>query len=258
VMVRALVTLLLSGWAVRRAGVSPWGNRRGLLLLRGVLGFVALSAFYHAVVHLPLADATVLQHTNPVWAALLAVPFLGERLRAREAVPVAVSLAGVVLVMRPAALFGAGPALPPATVGVALAGAAFSGAAYVTVRRLGASEHPAVIVLYFAMVSTLGSIPTTLPTARWPTPLEWALLLGVGVTAQIGQVAITNGLRLERAVPATATGYLQIVFAALWGILFFAERLHPATLLGGALIVGGTLALASGPRDGDRRAELSG
>ena len=244
VMVRAVVTLALSAWAVRRAGISPWGTRRGLLTVRGVLGFVALSAFYFSVVRLPLADATVIQYTNPVWAALFAIPFLGERPRGREVLSVAASLAGVALVMRPSFLFGQGAALPPLTVGIGLAGAVFSGAAYVTVRKLGETEHPAVIVLYFALVSTVGSIPTALPGALWPTPLEWLVLLGVGVATQAGQVCITHGLRLERAGRATATGYLQIVFAALWGILFFAERPDLGTWLGGGLIVLGTLALA--------------
>ena len=244
VMVRAVITLALSAWAVRSARVSPWGMRRGLLVLRGVVGFLALSAFYHSIVHLPLADATVIQYTNPVFAALLAVPFLGERLRAREVASVLVSLAGVALVMRPAFLFGEAAMLDPVTVGIGLFGAVCSGTAYVAVRRLGATEHPSVIVFYFALVSVLGSVPTALPDAVWPTPGEWLVLLGIGVSTQIGQVAITHGLRLERAGRATATAYLQIVFAALWGILFFAELPDWGTFAGAALIVASTLALA--------------
>lgn len=244
VMARAVITLALSWWAVRRAGVSPWGNRRGLLVLRGAVGFLALSAFYHSVVHLPLADATVIQYTNPVWAVLFAVPFLGERLRGRELLAMAASLVGVLVVMRPTFLFGAGASLPPVTVGIGLAGAVCSAAAYVTVRKLGATEHPAVIVFYFALVSTIGSIPIALPGAIWPTPGEWMVLLGVGIFTQMGQVAITHGLRLERAGRATATGYLQIVFAGFWGVLFFAERPDLATVLGAGLIVASTLTLA--------------
>jgi drug/metabolite transporter (DMT)-like permease len=186
----------------------------------------------------------VIQYTNPVWAALFAIPFLGERLRGREVVSVLVSLVGVMLVMRPSFLFGEGAGLDPWTVGIGLAGAVFSAGAYVTVRKLGATEHPAVIVLYFALVSTVASVPTALPGLLWPTPVEWLVLLGVGIATQAGQVCITHGLRLERAGRATATGYLQIVFAALWGILFFGERIDAGTALGGGLIILSTLALA--------------
>jgi drug/metabolite transporter (DMT)-like permease len=255
VMVRAIITLVLSAWAVRRASVSPWGSRdrRGLLVVRGIVGFGALSCFYHSIVHLPLADATVIQYTNPVFAGLLAVPFLGERLRRREVVSVLISMAGVALVMRPSFLFGHGAALDPVTVGIGLLGAMFSAMAYVTVRKLGETEHPAVIVFYFSLVSVFAALPTAVPGALWPTPAEWLVLLGLGVTTQVGQIAITHGLRLERAGRATATGYLQIVFAALWGILFFAELPDWGTFLGAALIIGSTLALARRPKPGPAR-----
>jgi drug/metabolite transporter (DMT)-like permease len=246
VMVRAIITFVLSAWGVRVAGVSAWGSRdkRRLLILRGVVGFLALSAFYHSIVHLPLADATVIQYTNPVFAGLLAVPLLGERLRRREVLSVLVSMAGVALVMRPSFLFGAGAALDPVTVGIGLFGALCSATAYVTVRKLGATEHASVIVFYFALISVIASVPTALPGAVWPTPREWLVMLGIGVSTQLGQMSITHGLRLERAGRATATGYLQIVFAALWGIIFFAELPDWGTLAGAALIIASTLALA--------------
>lgn len=246
VMIRAIITFILSAWAVRHAGVSPWGTpgKRRLLTVRGVFGFMALSAFYHSIVNLPLADATVIQYTNPVWAGVLAVPLLGERLRRREVLSVVVSMAGVLVMMRPSFLFGGGTVLDPVTVGIGLFGAACSAMAYVTVRKLGATEHPSVIVFYFSLISIFAALPTALPGALWPTPAEWLVLLGIGVATQLGQIAITNGLRLERAGRATATGYLQIVFAGTWGILFFREVPDWGTLAGAALIVGSTLALA--------------
>ena len=245
VLVRAVVTLALSWWGVRAAGVHPWGNDRARLVVRGVVGFLALSGFYYAVVHLPLADATVVQYTNPVFASLLAVPVLGERLRGREVATVLVCMLGVVIATRPTFLFGHGAGtLDPVAVGIGLAAAVCSAGAYVTVRSLRGREDPLVIVFYFALVSVVCALPTALPGAIWPTPLEWLVLLGVGVTTQVGQVCITRGLHLERAGRATAVGYLQIVFAALWGALFFAELPDAGTVIGAVLIVGSTLGLA--------------
>lgn len=247
VAARAIVTFALSAFVVWRAGVSPWGTpgRRGLLTFRGLTGFLALSCFYHSLTHLPLADATVIQYTNPVYTGLLAVPLLGERLRRREVLSVAVSLAGVLFVTRPSFLFGGSAhALNPVTVAIGLLGALCSAAAYVTVRRLGSTEHPATIVFYFSAVSVVGSIPVALPGAILPRGTEWLVLIGIGVATQLGQMSITHGLRLERAGTATATAYLQIVFAALWGALFFAELPDWGTIAGTVLIVGSTLALA--------------
>jgi drug/metabolite transporter (DMT)-like permease len=249
-MFRAIITFALSAWAVRRARVSPWGTpgKRKLLIVRGIVGFLALSAFYHSIVHLPLADATVIQYTNPVWTGLLAVPLLGERLRRREVISVVVSMAGVLVMMRPSILFGGGTVLDPATVAIGLGGAMCTAMAYISVRKLGATEHPAVIVFYFSLISIVAALPTALPGALRPTLVECLVLLGMGVFTQLGQIAVTNGLRLERAGPATATAYLQIVFAGAWGILFFAEIPDWGTLAGAALIVGSTLALARGKK----------
>lgn len=245
VLLRGVVTVLATSWMLRRAGVRDWrGKRRGLLLLRAGLGFAALSCFYYALVHLPLADATTIQYTNPVWTALIAAWYLDERMGRGEVALVLASLAGVVLIARPAALFGgAGVRLPPFAVAVALLGALCSAGAYVAVRKLGATEHPLVIVLYFTLFTVPAAIPGTLLDPVWPTPAEWLALLGVGLAAQAGQVYLTRGLQLERAGRATSVGYLQIVFAALWGVLFFRELPDAWGIAGAATIVGSTLAL---------------
>ena len=181
VLARSLVGALLS-WAVLRArGVSPLGHRRGLLLVRALLGYGALSCFFHALVHLPLAEATVIQYTNPVFTALLAAILLSERLRIREVVLVLVSLAGVVLMTRPGFIFGGlQERLDIAAAAIALLGAVLSAGAYVTVRKLGASEDPLVIVFWFAALSTLGAIPFTALKPVLPTALEWLALAGIG------------------------------------------------------------------------------
>ena len=244
VLARAVVTLVLSVVLLRRARLHPWGTHRRRLVLRGLFGFTGLVCFYYSLTHLPIAEATVLQYTNPIFTALLAAMLLGERLTWRESGAALISLAGVVLVARPAALFGGAAPLPTIPVLVALFGALVSAAAYVTVRSLGSSEHPLVVVFYFPLVSVPLAIPAVLPVWIRPTPLEWLALVGIGVATQIAQVYMTRGLQLEPAGRATAVGYLQVVFAAAWGMLLFHEALHPLTLLGTVLVVSGTLALA--------------
>jgi drug/metabolite transporter (DMT)-like permease len=249
VLARAVVSLVLSYLWLRRGGISVWGVNRRLLVLRGLLGFGGLYCFYYALTRLPLADATVIQYTNPIFAGLLAAWLLREMLGRREIVCVAVGLAGVLLIARPTFIFGAeGTVLPPFAVGVALLGAIFSAAAYVTVRKLGETDHALVIVFYFPLVAVPLAIPTVIPVALWPTPWEWFLLLAVGVTTQIAQVYMTNGLKLERAGRATAVGYLQIVFAAMWGMLFFVEIPDLWLLAGTVLIVGSTVWMGRGAR----------
>lgn len=245
VVARSLVTGGLSWLVLFRAGTPLGGREPRLLLLRGVLGFLSLTCFYYAVVHLPLADATVIQYTNPVFTALIAALLLKEALRRREVALTLGSLVGVVLVTRPSFLFGGeGAGLAPLGVAAAIAGALFSASAYVTVRRLR-GEEPMVVVFWFGAVSLVLGLPFLLVgDPRLPQGWEWLLLLGVGVSTHLGQVFLTRGLMLEPAGRATAVGYLQILFAAVWGLLIFGERPDAATALGAGVVVGCTWLLA--------------
>jgi drug/metabolite transporter (DMT)-like permease len=244
VLARSSVGAAMCWYSLRQRRVSLWGDRKGLLLLRGLLGYAALSCFFYALVHLPLAEATVIQYTNPVFTAVLAALFLAEHIRPRDLGLVILSLGGVILMARPGFLFGGLSGLDPWAVGVALAGAVLSAGAYVTVRRLGRTEDPVVIVFYFALVATAGSIPLTALDPVLPTAWEWVALGAIGVVTQVAQVFLTKGLRDEPAGRAMAVGYMQIVFAALWGLIFFAELPDGWAGAGALLIVVSTAALA--------------
>lgn len=245
VLARSVAGVVLSWHWLRARGISPWGNRRGLLLVRGFVGFGGLSAFFFALTRLPLADATVIQYTNPVFTAILAALFLAETLRARDTGLILLSLAGVVLMTRPGFLFGGlEERLDPFAVAVALAGALLSAAAYVIVRALSRTEDPVVIVFWFALVAAAGSIPFTAAGGLMPTPWEWAALAAIGVVTQLGQVSLTRGLKEEPAGRAMAVGYMQIVFAAAWGALFFAELPDLWGMTGAILIIAGTAGIA--------------
>lgn len=242
VLARGLVSLALSLVTLRRAGVHPLGVRRGRLFVRGLIGASGLACVFYAVTRLPLAEATVIQYLHPVFTAALAAWLLRERTGAGLALSLALGIAGVLVVARPAPLLGLAAAeYEPLALAAALAGAFLSACAYVAVRHLSATEHPVVIVFYFAWVTVAGALPLVAPYLVSPTPLELLILLGVGVSAQLGQLAMTRGLRIQPAGRATALSYLQVVFAALLGALFFGERPGLATALGAALILAGSL-----------------
>jgi drug/metabolite transporter (DMT)-like permease len=244
VLARAVVSLVLSYWLVKRAGIYPWGTRRWILILRGVFGFAALSCLYFALTRLPIAEATVLHYTNPLWTALLAAVVLGERLTRRVLALIFVSFAGVLLIARPSFLFaGAAADIDPLGLGLALLGAMLSAGAYVAVREASKTEHPLVIVFYFPLVAVPATIPFW-PSFVWPHGWDWLVLLGVGVSTQIAQVYLTKGLALEPAGRAMTVGYSQILLVAVWGMLFFGEFLDVWSGVGSVLIIAGTLAVA--------------
>ena len=242
VLARSLVVLVLSGALMIRDRTPFRGEEPRIMLLRSVLGFCALSCYYYAVIRLPLADATVIHFTNPVFTAFIASLWLREHVGLREGLLILTSLGGVVLVARPGFLFGEANALAGIPVLVGLCGAMLSASAYVAVRRLR-SEPPMLVVFTFAAVSTVLSLPAALVDIVWPSPAMLLVLLGVGVTTHLGQVFVTWGLKLERAGRASTVGYLQIVFAAAWGWILFADVPDVWTGVGAAVIVGCTLLL---------------
>ena len=247
VLARALVSVLLSWLLVRRAGLNPWGQRRGLLVLRGAIGSVALLCVYVALAELPLASATVLQYLYPTFTALLAWLMLGERIGRRVLLAVLLGWSGVLLVARPAEIMGSVASLAdsaslagPAVL-IAVAGAFCTALAYVSVRSLASSEHPLVIVFYFPLVAVPLSLPLVLLNPVLPTPLELLWLVGVGVFTQLGQVFLTSSLVALPAARATAISYVQVAFAGLWGWLLFGESLDGWTVAGAALVLAATL-----------------
>lgn len=244
VLFRGVITLGLSWWYLRRAGISPWGTNRRLLLLRGTLGSIALMCFFSSLVHLPLGEATLIQNMNPVFATVLAALFLKEHLRTAEVACLVASLMGVVFIARPVVLFGASAdAANPAYIAVALTGALCSGSAYALVRRMRVSEHSLVIVFYLPLMSVPLCLPFALADWQWPTLMEWLLLIGVGVTTQLAQVSMTRGLQMERTARATTVGYLQVAFAVIWGAVVLGEIPDAWTLAGAVTIIGSILAL---------------
>ncbi|MBT8398933.1 MAG: DMT family transporter [Rhodothermia bacterium] len=240
VFVRSVISLVITSYMLRRAGVAALGNRRGLLLLRGLLGFAALVCFFYAIPRMPLADVTVIQYTNPVFVAILAAIFLGEGIRRREVVSVALSLVGVVAIARPAFISRISSVeLDMLTAGIALGGAVLAAGAYTLVRKLRETEDHLVVILYFPLVSVPAAIPLMWNDMVWPTLDEWFLLAGIGITTQIAQIFLTKGLHIERAARATAVSYIQIVFATLWGIIFFQEIPDLVTVAGALFVVVG-------------------
>jgi len=160
------------------------------------------------------------------------------------------------VVCRPTFLFGAADTmLDPLGVAVALGGVGFISVAILTVRMLAKTEHPAIVMFYPPLIITLGA-PFFADGWVFPTMMEWAMLIGVGLFMNIGQYYMTRGYAIESAARISAVTCLEIVFASIWGASFLGEIPDMWTLVGGGLIVAGTLALGRfGDEDTEREQE---
>lgn len=232
VLARVVVTLVITFAMVQRARVPPWGTNRAGLVARGLVGSLALALYYVSLERLPLAEATTIQNTVPIITAVLGWWFLREHVGPGTLLGLALGAVGVTLVARPG-----GVGLDLVGVWTGLAAAVCSSIAYVTIRQLTRTEHQLVIILYFPLIALPLALPWAIATWQTPTGYELALLLGVGVSTQIGQIFITKALALEPAGRATALGYVQVAFAMGWQALVFAEMPTVWTVSGALLVI---------------------
>ncbi|MFP4061263.1 MAG: DMT family transporter [Halochromatium sp.] len=236
--------MLLAPWLLRH-GVGDVKTRvPGLHLLRAVAGVAAMYCFFHAIAELPLAEAMLLKLTAPIFIPLIAIAWLHERVASLLWVALGIGFAGVILILEPDPSRHWAGVSPVALIG--LLGGVLAAVAKVTVRRLSHSEPIGRIVFYFALIG--GSISALPLFWNWQMPSPSALLwlLGIGIAATLGQLALTRGLSLAPASRMGAFGYFSVVFGAGYGWLFWDEPLTLSLLLGTLLIaVGGLLASRS-------------
>lgn len=245
---RGLITLVISGVAIHRAGLSPWGKDTRWLLVRGLLGCLGLHCYYYALTVLPLAEATVIQFLNPVLVAAMAPFMLGERPGPRDVLGTGLGFLGVLFIARPATLFGgaADVSLSGAGVAIGLCGAFVSALVYMVVRKLR-DEDARVVVFQLPLLVIPLTLPLAWPVWVWPSGLEWLVLLAVGVATQIGQVKMTEALQQETAARATSVSFAQVAFAMAFSVLLFREVPTLTTWAGAGLVFAGTLLVARAP-----------
>lgn len=241
VAARSLVSLLLSYLDVKRKRLSVWGEDRPLLVARGVIGAIALVCVYYSVTTLPLAEATILQYTHPAFTAVLALLFLKERLQRSTILCIGLSFIGLLVMTQPDFSAGLVTGLPGLSVMAALAGALGSSIAYVLVRKLSQTEDASVIIFYFPLIALPVSVVLLGDDFVMPNLEALLLLILVGIFTQVGQIGLTKAMAAEQAGKASVYAYVQVVFSAILGVVFFAEIPTLWTLLGGGLIISAAL-----------------
>lgn len=238
---------------IAHAGVTrarpPGGRDLVLTIGFGVVGVSVFFAGYQlAVRHGGASLASVLLYTAPAFVAVLAVPVLGDRLRARDAIAVAASITGVAVV----SLAGGGARV----TGPALAFGLLSGLAYALYYLFGKTmfaRHPPVAVLAVALpVGALGLLPLV-PFHPKP-PEAWALLAVMAfASTYLAYLAYAIGLRGLAATRASVIATLEPVIASALAAIVLGERLAPLSYLGAAIVVAAAVTLAVTPTEAGAR-----
>jgi drug/metabolite transporter (DMT)-like permease len=220
-------------------------NRRALVG-RGIVGAIALNLYFFGLAGLPVVDAMLLNQTSPLFVLPLAALILAEPVSRHQLLMTPFAVIGVVLVMQPNfEVFNlAGLA--------ALGSGLFSAFAYVFVRKLAGTDAPHTVVLYFTLFSTLSAAPFLAAGYQAPDGLTWLALGGVGLLSVAAQLLMTHALHHDTAGKVSLVGYLGVVFALLWDILFWQAVPGVVTGIGAVLVVGALIEIGrSRPRPTD-------
>jgi len=186
---------------------------------------------------LPLADATTISFTAPIFATLLSFLILKEAVGPRRWAAVAVGFVGVVIVMRPMAGSGGGDhAIPLEGIGFGLAAALLTAGVTITLRQLRDTEHVAAIVFWFFVASSIVGALLLPFVGHMHSPATFALLIGSGLAGGLAQLFMTASLKAAPVAVVAPFDYLQIVGAIVFGWWLMQATPTLNTLAGASLI----------------------
>ncbi|MBI3452343.1 MAG: DMT family transporter [Rhodospirillales bacterium] len=214
-------------------------GRLWLHLARAVVGVAGMFCGFYSVTHLPLAEATAISFTKPLFLILLAVFFLGEPVRWRRWLATVVGFIGILIVVRPG-----GDAFGLAAL-VGLLGSFLIADVAVLAKKLSATERTATILFYFGAVTTLVSLVPAAFVWRTPTAGALVLLVLVGLLAVAGQACTLRAYRAGETTAVAPFDSARLLFAIGYGYFLFADVPDWWSLLGAMILIASTIYIAN-------------
>jgi len=233
---RSVVGLVVVSALLTKSG---WGQvktkRIGHHLLRNMIHFAAQYGWFLGIAFLPLAEVFAIEFTTPIWTAILAVFFLGERATKSRVISIALGFAGILVILQPGAQVVSLPAL--AVLGAAI-GYAMS---YVFTKSLSRVDSPLTIIFFMTVIQLPMAFVPALTDWTVPSYALWPWVVIVGVSALSAHYCIARALKLADAMVVVPMDFLRLPLIAVVGIMIYAEPLDIWVLIGGLIVFGGNL-----------------
>lgn len=243
---RSFFGLVIIYFLLRREHVNLATRHWRAHLARSLSGTIALVLFFYCITVLPLATAVTLNYTAPLFLTLLTIVVFKDKLHLPLTGAIGLGFCGVVLLLRPTLQQDQWlPGLLGLTSGF------LAGIAFLNLKQLGQLGEPATrTVFYFSLTGSLGIGAWLLFGTMHPiTPRSFLILLGLGASATLAQLAMTRAYQAGKALVVGSLSYSTIVFASLFGMLLWHETLPLSSWLGmGFIIASGVLGLRWSPK----------
>jgi drug/metabolite transporter (DMT)-like permease len=236
---RAALSVILLLPMIAAGRVKPWHSKRIVgHFWRTAMGTGSMVLGFYAVSMLPLADATAIAFSQPLFSVVVAALVLGEKVRWRRWSATVIGFAGVLIMVRP----GEGSLQLGALV--ALANAAAVSLSILLVRRLSDSETPLMILTQFAIFSTILLTVPAILVWRWPDLWGWVLAVGIALSATVGQYFWVQAFKAGEMSAVAPFEYMRLPFAVFVGWLIWGEMPVIWTYLGASIVIGSALYIA--------------
>ena len=254
VFFRNIFGVVFIGYALYKTPMQHKGGKPLLLFFRGLMGFLALLAYFYNIAHIPLGDAVTYSKTAPIFTAIFAWLFLKEKLSFGSWIAVFIGFIGIVFIAQPSGIAFSKYDLLGIFSGI---GAAL---AYTSVRELRNYYDTKMIVLSFTLVGTIGPILLFMLSHYFyiaeldfmmgefvvPSGIVWLYVIGLGVLGTLSQYYMTKAYGETKAGIIGAVSYTNIVFAILVGVMLGDSLPSLLTMCGIALIVAAGIMVARG------------
>ncbi|HSP24131.1 MAG TPA: DMT family transporter [Saliniramus sp.] len=230
--------LVLSPWLVMARQPVFRTNAVHIHAMRVACGMGGIACLFAALGRLPHADVTAIAWSNPLVAMVIAALFLGDRVDARRWLLAALGFAGVLVMMRPTG----------AAIGrdglLAIGAAVLIGAEVVLIRLLAQRDGPLTILAIANAGGCVAAAALAWPVMVWPAPAQWLLLAGTGVLMVIGQLMFMAALKARETSFVAPFYYATLIFALVYGVIFFGEIPDFYVYLGSAMILASGVTIA--------------
>ena len=226
-------------WRSQSGWPSIVSNKHRLHILRSILGIFAMGLNFWAMTLLPLADATTISFTVPIFATLFAALILREQVGIRRWSAILIGFVGVLIVVQPG-----GTLIPAFGAAVALTGALVTAAVTLVIRMLGRTETSIVTIFWFSVYTLPALTICAFIYGGGHDAKTWGFLLGIGIFGALGQLGVTQSLRYAPVSTIVPMDYSALIWATIFGIAIFGQYPGLSIWLGAPIIIGSGLFIA--------------
>ena len=210
-------------------------TRMPLHVARNLIHYAAQLGWFFALTLIPIGQVVAIEFTMPIWTAILAAAFLGERMTVWKILAIVLGVVGVVVIVRPAT-----GEINPGQL-IALGAAVGFGISMALVKSLTRTDSALTVIFWMLVVQATAGFFPTLYVWAWPSAYVWGWIVVIAVVGTFSHYCLANAMRHADATVVVPMDFLRVPLTATAGWLIYSERLDLFTVLGAALILTGNL-----------------